>query len=243
MPLEPDQHAARTALGLPAGAPVLALLPGSRLGEIARLGRDFVDAAKLLVDRVRHLRIVAPMANAECRDAFEAIAREAGMPTRHARWYDAEPADARPAMLLLSGESGVGEPQGRPLSQLAMVAADAVLLASGTATLEAMLAKRPMVVAYRIAPLTHRIVKGLGLLKVGRYALPNVLAGRDIAPELMQDDCTPDALADALTPLLQARAADPELLAEYRRLHLALRRDASASAAAAIADYVATAAA
>ncbi|RYD15121.1 MAG: lipid-A-disaccharide synthase [Lysobacteraceae bacterium] len=239
MPLEPDQHAARAAIGLPMDVPVLALLPGSRLGEIARLGRDFIDAARLLMERVPRLRIVAPMANADCRHAFEAIAREAGMPTRDLRGSDAEPADAQPAMLLLSTESGVSDPQRRPLSQLAMVAADAVLLASGTATLEAMLAKRPMVVAYRIAPMTHRIVKGLGLLKVGRYALPNVLAGRDIAPELMQDDCTPDALAHALAPLLQARAADTALLAEYRRLHLALRRDASASAAAAIADYLA----
>ena len=239
MPLEPDQHAARAALGLPVDVPVLALLPGSRLGEIARLGRDFIEAARRLVERVPRLRIVAPMVNDECRDAFGAIAREAGMPTRHLRWTDAEAADAPPAMLLLSAGSGVDEPRRRPLSQLAMVAADAVLLASGTATLEAMLAKRPMVIAYRIAPLTHRIVKGLGLLKVGRYALPNVLAGRDIAPELMQDDCTPDALAHALAPLLQARAVDPALLAEYRRLHLALRRDASASAAAAIADYLA----
>lgn len=121
-----------------------------------------------------------------------------------------------------------------------MFAADAVLLASGTATLEAMLAKRPMVVAYRIAPLTYRIVKGLGLLKVERFALPNVLAGRDIAPELMQDQCTPEALAAALEPMLRVAEPDPALLAEYRRLHLALRHDASASAAAAIADLVAS---
>jgi lipid-A-disaccharide synthase len=104
-----------------------------------------------------------------------------------------------------------------------------------------MLAKRPMVVGYRIAPLTYRIVKGLGLLKVARYALPNVLAGRDLAPELMQDACTPQALAAALLPSLQGGAADADLLAEYRRLHLMLRHDASRSAAAAIVDLFATA--
>jgi lipid-A-disaccharide synthase len=121
-----------------------------------------------------------------------------------------------------------------------MTAADAILLASGTATLEAMLAKRPMVVGYRIAPMTYRIVKGLGLLKVERYALPNVLAGRDLAPELMQDACTPRALAAALSPSLQGNAIDADLMAEYRRLHLLLRHDASRSAATAIVELLAS---
>ena len=238
MPLEPDRGEARAALGLPADVPVLALLPGSRLGEIARLGADFIGAVHLLAARIPRLRVVAPMANAECREAFAAIARDAGLATRDTRWAGHEHARADPEVLLLCAGSDVVDPQPRPLSHLAMVAADAVLLASGTATLEALLAKRPMVVAYRIAPLTYRIVKGLGLLKVERYALPNVLAGRDIAPERMQDACTPTALADALEPMVRAEVADPVLLAEYRRLHLALRRDASASAAAAVAELV-----
>lgn len=244
MPLEPDRDAARAALGLPPGVPVLALLPGSRLGEIARLGADFIGAARLLAARIPGLQIVAPMANPECRLAFTAQARAAGFAIREPGSGCAAtqplPVEARaPTLLLLSDESRFPIPDSLPLSHIAMVASDAVLLASGTATLEALLAKRPMVVGYRIAPLTYRIVKGLGLLKVERYALPNVLAGRDIAPELMQDRCTPEALADALEPMLQAAAPDPALLAEYRRLHLALRRDASASAAAAIAERVA----
>ena len=215
MPLDPDRAAARIALDLPADARVLALLPGSRLGEIARLAPDFLGAARQLVARMPDLRIVAPMANTACRAAFE-------------RAIDAIWPDGRAMLSILDGHA-----------RKAMVAADAVLLASGTATLEAMLAKRPMVVAYRIAPLTYRIVKGLGMLKVERYALPNVLAGRELAPEFMQDACTPDALADALEPLLLARGDDAGLQAEYRRLHLSLRRNASESAADAIAQLVA----
>jgi lipid-A-disaccharide synthase len=223
MPLEPDRVAARAALGLPQEAPVLAVLPGSRLGEIARLGADFVAAARLLAERIPGLRVVAPMANAQCRAAFE---RVAGAPPD----ATGNPG-AAPAILVTDGRA-----------QEAMFAADAVLLASGTAALEAMLAKRPMVVAYRIAPTTYRIVKGLGLLKTERYALPNILAGRDLVPERMQRDCTPQALAAALQPALERRAIDPGLLAEYRRLHLELRRDASRSAAAAIAALIGPAA-
>lgn len=231
MPLEPDQAAARAALGLPSDVPVLALLPGSRLGEIARLGADFIATARLLVERIPNLHVVAPMANEACRDAFAKLAQEAG-----STFSESSEADDQPRLRLLSSESPIPNPDSRPLSQLSMIAADAVLLASGTAALEAMLAKRPMVVAYRIAPTTYRIVKGLGLLKTERYSLPNILAGRELVPERMQDDCTPSALAELLHPLLARRAIDPALLADYRRLHLELRRDASRSAAAAIAE-------
>jgi lipid-A-disaccharide synthase len=96
-----------------------------------------------------------------------------------------------------------------------------------------------MVVAYRVAPLTYRIVKSLHMLEVNRYSLPNVLAGRDLVPELMQDACTPEALANALLPALAERRPPLPLLAEYRHLHLELRRDASRSAAAAIAGLIA----
>ncbi len=213
--LEPDQAAARRQLHLPADAPVLAVLPGSRQGEIARLGRDFLAAAGILAAQIPNLHVVAPMANESCREAFLALrARDAELPSLIP--------DARFLCPLREAHA-------------ALIAADAVLLASGTAALEAMLAKRPMAVAYRLAPWTYRIVRGLGLLKVDHYALPNVLAGREIAPELMQDACTPAALAAALAPPLAARRIDPQLLAEYRRQHERLRRDASRSAAAEIA--------
>jgi lipid-A-disaccharide synthase len=121
-----------------------------------------------------------------------------------------------------------------------MIAADAVLLASGTAALEAMLAKRPMVVAYRVARVTYALVKLFGLLRTSVYSLPNILAGRKIVPELMQDDCTPAALASALRPLL-CEPPDATLQAEFQRLHVALRCDAGRSAAAAIAERIGSA--
>ena len=209
LPLEPDRAAARDALGLPHDVPVLAVLPGSRLGEIHRLGRTFLDAAALLARTIPNLHVVVPAANAQCRAALEALHPDV------------------PNLRLIDGDA-----------QRAMIASDAVLLASGTAALEAMLCKRPMVVGYRIAPSTHAIVKGLGLLKVDRYALPNVLAGDTIAPELMQDDCTPEKLAAALSPYLHSSDAGAVLHRTFRDLHLALRRDASVRAAEAIAELL-----
>jgi lipid-A-disaccharide synthase len=212
-PLDPAKDEARDALGLPRDAPVLAVLPGSRIGEVRRLGADFVGAIRLLQQRLPGLRVVAPMANAACRDVFARMLGESKTETD---------------VHLLDGHA-----------HAAMIASDAVLLASGTAALEAMLAKRPMVVAYRLAPLTYRIVTGLGMLETNRYSLPNVLAGRDLVPELMQDACTPEGLAAALLPSLRDRGIPLPLLAEYRHLHLELRRDASRSAAAAVSELMA----
>ena len=213
MPLEPDRDAARAQLGLANDAPVLALLPGSRLGEIQRLGAIFLEAAYRVAQQVPGLQVVIPAANAACRQAIETLLSDSPFPIPHSR--------------LLDGQA-----------RTAMVACDVVLLASGTATLEAMMAKRPMVVGYRIAPLTHAIVKGLGMLKVDRYALPNVLAGADLAPELMQRDCTPANLAEAVLGWFRHPDAVASLQSRYREIHLELRRDASAQAAAAVAELV-----
>ncbi len=213
MPLQPDRAGARERLGLDRDAPVLAVLPGSRLGEIQRLGAIFLEAATRVAQQVPGLQIVIPAANSACRDAIARLLADSGLAKADARLLDG---DARSAM----------------------TAADVVLLASGTATLEAMLAKCPMVVGYRISATTHAIVKGLGMLKVDRYALPNVLAGADVVPELMQDDCTPERLADAVLGWLRDPAAMAALEPRFHALHLALRRDASASAAEAVADLV-----
>lgn len=214
IPLHPDRIAAREVLGLPIDAPVLAMLPGSRLGEIARLAEPFFAAARLVADAIPDLRIVVPAANAACRQALETHLAGFQLPNAH----------------LFDGQA-----------RECLYAADATLLASGTAALEAMLAKQPMVVGYRIAPLTYRIVKSFGLLKTERYALPNILAGRDLAPELMQDDCTPEKLAAAVLRWLRDPLAVAALQPEYLRLHEQLRRDASASAADAVAELLAAA--
>jgi lipid-A-disaccharide synthase len=208
MPFEPDQAAARESLGLHAYTPVLAVLPGSRLGEIGRLGKIFLEAARIVSESIPYLQIVVPAANSACRDALRSLIAEAAF--------------AAPPLLT----------EGR--AREAMVAADVVLLASGTATLEAMLAKRAMVVGYKVAPLTYRIVKAFGMLKVERYALPNVLAGTDVAPELMQDECTPQNLAAAVLNQFQHPEITGALQPRYRELHETLRQDASARAADAI---------
>lgn len=212
IPLQPDRAAARAALGLPGDAPILAVLPGSRLGEIQRLAPAFFDAARRVAAEIPGLQVVVPAANAACRQALEAQ-------------FSAHGADA--AWHLLDGRA-----------RTALIASDVVLLASGTATLEAMLCKRPMVVGYRIAPLTYRIVKGLGLLKVERYALPNVLAGEDIAPERMQDECTPEHLAADVMRWFDSPADVAALQPTYDRLHALLRQDASARAADAVAGLI-----
>ncbi len=171
IPLQGNREEARAALGLPASAKVLAVLPGSRLGEISRLGEPFFEAAW------------------QVSNAFRAC-----------MWWCRQPGQQGTDRGTLSRSalpvaySHVLDGQARN----AMIAADVVVLASGTATLEAMLVKRPMVVGY-VNELTYRLVKALGLIKVDRFALPNILAGRDLAPELMQHDCTPDKLAAAIS--------------------------------------------
>ncbi len=215
MPLQPDRAAARRALDLPADAPVLALLPGSRLGEIQRLAPPFLEAARKLAAEIPGLQVCVPAANAACRALLESLL--------------ADPRLSVPRLRLLDGHA-----------RTALYAADVVLLASGTATLETMLAKRPMVVGYKVAPMTYRIVKALGLLKVQRYALPNVLAGEDLAPELMQDDCTPDKLAAAVLHWFRSPRDAAALQPRYLQLHEQLRQDASARAADAVVELLAS---
>lgn len=212
MPMEPDRASARRSLSLPEDAPVLALLPGSRLGEITRLLPVFLASLPAIGARLANLRVVIPAANARCRAAIETEC------ARHAEL---------PALTLVDGHAGE-----------VMVAADVVLLASGTATLEALLAKRPMVVAYRIAALTYWIVKGLGLLKTQHYSLPNALAGQVVVPELMQHDCTPEKIAAAVLNWFAHPARMDAIAPRFTRIHEQLRRNASASAGAAIANLL-----
>lgn len=216
MPVDPDRLAMREQLGIDPDRPVLALLPGSRVGEIERLAATFLSAAARVLEEMPDLQIVVPIANAPANLAFRRVL--GGHP---------DISNLQPALRLMVGNA-----------RRLMIASDVVLLASGTATLEAMLAKRPMVVAYKVAPLTYTLVKGLGMLKVRSYSLPNVLAGERIVPELMQRDCTPQKLAHATLTMLRDDEAMERIGPRFRELHLQLRQDASARAADAVAELL-----
>ncbi|MFR0689886.1 lipid-A-disaccharide synthase [Enterobacterales bacterium AE_CKDN230030158-1A_HGKHYDSX7] len=201
IPLEADRAGARERLGLPQEACVVALLPGSRGGEVGKLGALFLDTAQRLLEDRPGLRFVLPCASPERRVQIEEMLVGRELPVQ-----------------LLDGAS-----------HEALAACDAVLIASGTATLEALLYKRPMVVAYKVAPMTYRILKRL--VKSPYISLPNLLAGRLLVPELIQDAATPEALATTLLPLLDDGSVQTE---PFDAIHRALRQDASAQAAEAV---------
>ena len=202
LPVDPPRAAARAALGLASDSPVVAILPGSRAGELERLGSSFAETAGWLAGRVPQLTAVVPMATPALRSRFAALFRP--------------PATGSARVVLLDGQA-----------HEAMASADVVLLASGTATLEAMLINRPMVVAYRLAPLTYRLARALDLVKVEHFSLPNLLAGERLVPELLQDEVQPSALGPALMHWLASPAARDELRERFAELGAGLRRGAS----------------
>jgi len=197
---------ARRALGLAPEAPVLALLPGSRRMEIAQHGPLFLRAAALCRQRLPALQCVIAAASPGLAGELERQQAAAGL--------------APPARIEHAGATPV------------VTAADAVLTASGTATLETMLVRRPMVVAYRMRPLSHAVLKRL--LRVRHIAMPNLLAGERLVPELVQGAARPEALAAALLPWLDGSRDPAPLLARFAELGALLRRDAGSRAAAAV---------
>lgn len=204
IPLQADRAAARAELGLPDG-PLVALMPGSRGGEVGRLCALFFDAAERLLALRPGIRFVLPCASPQRRAQIETLLEGRNLP-----------------LTLLDGQS-----------HLALAACDAVLIASGTATLEALLYKRPMVVAYRLAPLTFWILKRM--VKSPYISLPNLLAQRLLVPELLQDDATPAALAQTLLPLIDG---GEEQTRGFDDIHRTLRRDASNQAADAVLNLI-----
>jgi len=206
IPLQVDTGQARQALGLDPGAPVLALLPGSREGEVSRLGPVFLSTAARCGEHWPALQIVLPCAGEARRLQVQALIDQ------HTPGLN---------VVLVTGRS-----------REVMAAADTVLLASGTASLEAMLLKKPMVVAYRMAPLSYAIISRM--LKAPYISLPNLLTGKGLVTELLQDQVTVDNLYRELVGLFDNRDRQRQLADEYLAVHQQLKRNASNGAAQAI---------
>ena len=200
---EINPAAARHHLGFPLEAPLVAMLPGSRRDEVRRLAGPFIQTALWCWKLRPDMRFVVALANRECRVVFEKELHRLREPL--------------PITLL----------NGRSLE--AMAAADAVLLACGTAALECMLLKRPMVVAYRMSPLTYRIARLL--VKTRQYSLPNLLAGRPLVREIIQQGLTGEKLGAEIMRLINNPRVTRELEAVFSGIHAELRRDANRSAA------------
>jgi lipid-A-disaccharide synthase len=207
IPAQPDAAAARARLGLAPEGRLVALLPGSRADEVRRLGAPFLGAAAELRRRHSDLRFVLPAADRALATALAPVVA-------------AEPALAG-VLTVVDGRS-----------HDCLEAADAVLVASGTATLEAALYQRPMVIAYRMPRLSAWLTSRSALIDV--VGLPNILAGERLVPEFLQEAATPRALADALEPQLMDSALRSRLAARFAGLHAELRRDTPALAATAI---------
>ncbi|HET7394893.1 MAG TPA: lipid-A-disaccharide synthase [Gammaproteobacteria bacterium] len=203
-----DRVEQRKSLHLPCEGPLVALLPGSRSTEVERLGPLFLDTAQWLSEKMPELRFVIPAATNALSFAIKKQIR------------------------MLKPDLPVTVVDGH--SREVMSAVDVVLLASGTATLEAMLSQCPMVVAYRLAGLTHAVIRGCGLLKVPYVSLPNLLAGREVVPELLQYEATSYNVGEAVLELLQNAAARRIQLDAFREITAVLRRNAGERAAEAI---------
>jgi lipid-A-disaccharide synthase len=208
IPLEVDRAAARDALGLPAHGAVVALLPGSRRGEVTRLASDLVATARWMHAQRPGLMFVSPLASAATREIF-AAALEREAPEVEVR--------------LLDGQA-----------QRALIAADVALVASGTATLETALCKRPMVVIYRLGALTAWILRHTNLVKSKFFAQPNLLADERIVGEYFQEDIVPETIGAELFMWLDNTERRTALERTFANIHAELRRNAGSRAARAI---------
>jgi lipid-A-disaccharide synthase len=190
----------------------VALLPGSRRGEVSRLAEDFAATAAWLLERRPGLTFIAPMASAATREIFaRALAR-------------------------VAPQVGVSLTDGH--AQQALIAANAVLVASGTASLEAALCKRPMVVVYRLGALSAWMIRRLNLVKSKFFAQPNLLADRRVVGEYFQEQVNPELLGAELLAWLDDAGRRAKLEQEFVGLHVNLKRDASARAAQAILELL-----
>ncbi len=212
IPFDVEAAPARAALGLASDGPLLALLPGSRRGEVARLIKPFLETAAWLAEHRPGTSTVVAAANATiadlCRAAMERTA-------------------VTPVPTLITGRA-----------RECMAAADVVLSASGTASLEAMLLKRPLVVAHRLSPVTFWLAHRFGIGRLEHFSLPNLLAREELVPEFAQRSVRADILGPAVAARLDHAAADPDWAAPHKRIHEQLRRGASSAAAAAVLELL-----
>jgi lipid-A-disaccharide synthase len=211
LPEQPKRGEMRETMRIPLKAKVFAFLPGSRQSEVKYLARTYIETAKLILQRLPEARFLVPLVSRETRGIFEQAL------------YDCD-AQELPITLLFGH------------AQDAMIVADGVLVASGTATLEAALLKRPMVITYRMPALSW------WLMKRKRYqpyaGLPNILCERFVVPELMQEDATPENLTQALLNLVNDKDAVAQLEDTFTALHQTLRQNTAQKAAAAILPYL-----
>lgn len=212
IPMVPDQAGARAALGLPAASPVLAILPGSRMSELKYNAVAFVAAAKILLQRDATLQFVAPMAGEAQHRYFNELIEQAGLRDVPIKVIDGQ-------------------------SHRALAAADAVLVASGTASLEVALFKKPMVIAYKMMRASWHVLRHMGYQPW--IGLPNILAQEFLVPELLQDAATPEALAEALWKQLQDGAHREYLQRRFTDMHHTLLRDTAAESARAVLELIA----
>jgi lipid-A-disaccharide synthase len=212
IPLHVDAAPTRAMLGLDAHQPLLAVLPGSRRSEIARLAAPFMATAAWLQRERPSLQIAVALASEPIGELFRAATSDVKL-------------ERQPH--LITGQA-----------RDVLAAADVVLTASGTASLEALLLKRPMVVAHRMAPLTYWLVRRLGVAKLAHFSLPNLLAGRSVVPEFVQDQVRPEVLGPAILRYLDGKPLAPDWYDVFASIHRQLRCGASAAAAQAVLELL-----
>lgn len=208
LPMEPNVTAAREKFNLPSDELVIALLPGSRGTEIGYLLEPFLNCARILLKKYPTIQFVLPCANQKRRQQIELQLNR----------FDDLP------IHLFDGQS-----------REVMLSADVVLLASGTATLEAMLLKKPMIVAYKMSKISFWIFNKL--LKINQFSLPNLLAGKPLVKEMMQENCRADLLAKALIQLIETRH-DSQIIKQFYQIHESLKLGGSDKAAHAIVELM-----
>ena len=210
LPEQPDRQAVRERLNLPLATPIIALLPGSRVGELQQHAQLFVETSQLVQAHHPEVRFVVPLISRETREIFTRALHACDHP---------------PPIQIMIGHA-----------DYAMTAADLVLVASGTATLEAALLKRPMVITYRVPKFTAYLMRRQAYLPwVG---LPNILANRDVVPELVQENATAPQLAEALINLLTDKNKRAEIEIEFARQHRALKQNTAEKMADAVLPFL-----